>query len=297
VGSLHLDERRGRHAGSGRRARRDEVIRPAEDTPYGRSLTTSTWWRCWPARTAASPACRGNGTRSAPPASPPSKRYGLRSTAPADRTAARRPSRAETEKAARRKLDDGHPRVDAAPPGHHRRRVLRQRPGVLRPPGGDRGAGPQAVQRKNPGQVTGYAGRPARATLQQDGGPVWYGGGKLAADLTWPKLRQRWIPPRTAPGRAHLNLTTAERNAIWDHAAQAAAGGRRADPSPGRHEPGCRRGRRVGCLRHPARGRRRARQSRPAPGRRRLRPRRPRPVRPHPRRPPRPGTNSATPPG
>ena len=49
------------------------------------------------------------------------ERYGLKSTAPGDSTAARRPSRAETEKAARRGLDEaaaGH----AAPPGHHRRR-------------------------------------------------------------------------------------------------------------------------------------------------------------------------------
>ena len=39
-------------------------------------MTTSTWWRCWPARTAASPACPGNGTRSAPPAWPPSSATG-----------------------------------------------------------------------------------------------------------------------------------------------------------------------------------------------------------------------------
>src|ERR1700685_3485123 len=38
------------------------------------------------------------------------ERYGLRSTAPADRTAARRPTRAETGKAARRRLDEA-PRV------------------------------------------------------------------------------------------------------------------------------------------------------------------------------------------
>src|SRR5262249_3917952 len=27
------------------------------------------------------------------------------------------------------------------------------------------------------------------------GNTVWYGGGKLAADLTWPKIRERWAPP------------------------------------------------------------------------------------------------------
>ena len=52
---------------------------------------------------------------------------------------------------------------------------------------------------------------------------MWYGGGKLAADLSWPKLRQRWTPHQAAPGRPHLNLTTEERNAIWEHATRAAA--------------------------------------------------------------------------
>ena len=42
----------------------------------------------------------------------------------------------------------------------------------------------------NPGQVTGYAlALPDDTT--KDGEPVWYGGGKLAADLSWPKLQQR----------------------------------------------------------------------------------------------------------
>ena len=48
---------------------------------------------------------------------------------------------------------------------------------------------------------------------------MWYGGGKLAPDLTWPKLRQRWSGPGTAPGDP---FTAAERNAIWEHAARAA---------------------------------------------------------------------------
>ena len=38
----------------------------------------------------------------------------------------------------------------------------------------------------NPGQVTGYSVALPGDTAK-DGGPVWYGGGKLAADLTWPK--------------------------------------------------------------------------------------------------------------
>ena len=74
----------------------------------------------------------------------------------------------------------------------------------------------------NPGQVTGYSvALPGDTT--KDGGPVWYGGGKLAADLSWPKLQQRWTSTRTAPGRPHFNLTAEERNAVWDHATRAAA--------------------------------------------------------------------------
>ena len=46
-----------------------------------------------------------------------------------------------------------------------------------------------------PGRVTGYAvGLPQHAG--KDGHPIWYGGGKLAADLTLPKLRTRWTGPQ-----------------------------------------------------------------------------------------------------
>jgi hypothetical protein len=49
-----------------------------------------------------------------------------------------------------------------------------------------------------PDQLTGYAvGLPGHTA--RDGGVVWYGGGKLAADLTLPKLRARWAG--SAPGR------------------------------------------------------------------------------------------------
>ena len=46
----------------------------------------------------------------------------------------------------------------------------------------------------NPGEVTGYAvGLPHHTS--KEGGVIWYGGGKLAADLTLPKLRTRWAGP------------------------------------------------------------------------------------------------------
>jgi hypothetical protein len=149
------------------------------------------------------------------------QRYGLRSTAPADRTAARRPTRAENEKAARRKLEEA-PRITlrrqvttAAASANSEQEffTILDRAGVVVR---------KRFSTKNPGQVTGYAVAMPGDTAK-GGGPIWYGGGKLAPDLTWPKLRQRWTPHRAAPGRAHPNLTAEERNAIWEHAARTAA--------------------------------------------------------------------------
>ena len=117
-------------------------------------------------------------------------RFGLRRTAPADRTAARCPSRAEMEQSVRRGWDES-PRVRlrrevcAAAAGAHSEQEFFA---LL----GDAGI---AVRKRystaSSGEVTGYAvGLPAHTT--KDGGIVWYGGGKLAADLTLPKLRRRW---------------------------------------------------------------------------------------------------------
>jgi hypothetical protein len=146
------------------------------------------------------------------------ERYGLESTAPADRTAPRRPTRAETGKAARRGLDEPprvtlrrHVTTAAAGAGSAQEFfALLGRAGVLVRP---------RYSAKNPGQVTGYAVALPGDTAK-DGGPVWYGGGKLAPDLTWPKLCQRWTGPGNASGGP---FTAAERNAIWEHAARAAA--------------------------------------------------------------------------
>ena len=115
------------------------------------------------------------------------QRYGLRSTAPADRTAARRPSRAENEKAARRGLGEA-PRITlrrqvttaAAAAGSEgeffarldqagvlvRKRFNGQRGRVLHPPGPGRGAGAQAVQRQQPRSGHRVLGRPARRHRQ-----------------------------------------------------------------------------------------------------------------------------------
>ena len=57
---------------------------------------------------------------------------------------------------------------------------------------------------RNPGEVTGYAVALPGDT-GPEGGPIWYGGGKLAADLTWPRLRQRWAGSGSPawPGAGH----------------------------------------------------------------------------------------------
>jgi len=145
--------------------------------------------------------------------------HGLWRTAPADRTAGRRPTRAEQEKARRNGRSEA-PRItlrravstaaaEAASEEEFFTR-LRHADVLVRIRYGSR----------NPGQVTGYAVALTTDTTRA-GGPVWYGGGKLAADLSLPKLRARWHGAPAGPGRTDP-LTAAERNAIWAHAARAA---------------------------------------------------------------------------
>jgi len=145
------------------------------------------------------------------------QRFGLRRTAPRDRTAARRPTRAESEKARRHGFQEA-PRVAlrravstaAAGAASEQEFFARlDRAGVLVR---------KRFSTRNPGEVTGYAVALTGDTARE-GGPVWFGGGKLAADLTLPKLRCRWDPART---RATEEFTAVERNAIWEHAARTA---------------------------------------------------------------------------
>jgi hypothetical protein len=147
------------------------------------------------------------------------ERHGLRRTAPGDRTADRRPARAEHEKARR----EGRPE---APRITLRRAVATAAAGA----GSEeeffarlREAGVLVRVRystRNPGQVTGYAVALTGDTAHA-GGPVWFGGGKLAADLTLLKLRARW-DGASAPARPRAQFTAEEQNAIWEHAARTA---------------------------------------------------------------------------
>lgn len=124
--------------------------------------------------------------------------FGLRSTAPADRTAARRPSRSETEQARRRGWSEPsretlRREVCTAAAGARREQEFFTR---LKDAG-------VAIRKRysttHPGEVTGYAVGLPRHTAK-GGGIVWFGGGKLAADLTLPKLRCRWTGLGTEPG-------------------------------------------------------------------------------------------------
>ncbi|MEU9867864.1 hypothetical protein AB0C87_08450 [Actinomadura sp. NPDC048021] len=140
------------------------------------------------------------------------RKFGLRSTAPADRTAARRPKRAETEKAAR------------IGRGESARAVLRRR--VATAAAGARteaeffaamGAEGVLVRLRHStqfsGEVTGYAVA-LPDDLGSSGQPVWFGGGKLASDLTLPRLRRRWAPEQVdrpgarPPSGRHLSART-----------------------------------------------------------------------------------------
>jgi hypothetical protein len=118
------------------------------------------------------------------------QQFGLHVTAPADRTAAVRPTRAETERSARTGRTEA-PRVTlrryvqeaaaTAPSEADFFAQLKDRGALIRERQSD----------QDPGRITGYAvGLPGHVT--RTGEPVWYGGGKLAPDLTLPRLRRRW---------------------------------------------------------------------------------------------------------
>jgi hypothetical protein len=147
------------------------------------------------------------------------QRFGLRRTAPRDRTAARRPTRPESEKARRRGLPEA-PRITL------RRTVSTAAAGAASEQEffGRLDQADILVRKRfstrNPGEVTGYAVALPHDTTRA-GGPVWFGGGKLAADLTLPKLRCRWQATGPRPGDL---FTASERAAIWEHAASTAAG-------------------------------------------------------------------------
>lgn len=144
------------------------------------------------------------------------RRLGLTVTAPRDRTAPKRPTRGELEKAERSHRDEV-PRV-----------VLRRE--VTRIAGsattdddflaGLRSAGLLVRERYssvNAGQLTGYAVA-LPGDRGKDGQPIWIGGGKLAADLSLPKLRRRWSSSGPTMPRVGSALTGPGRRTAWTDA-------------------------------------------------------------------------------
>jgi hypothetical protein len=182
-------------------------------------------------------------------------RYGLTVTAASDRTAAKRATYAESEKATRRGLrepvrDTLRRSVRTAVAGASGLEEFLERlreDGVLVR---------ERFSERNPGQITGYAVALPDG-VDAAGKPIYFGGGGLAADLTLPKLRRRWDldiggpdaesaggghgaeaesprpggPTPPAPGGTgeHLGeedrhrLTPGERQRIWEQAAAAAS--------------------------------------------------------------------------
>ena len=138
-------------------------------------------------------------------------RYGLTVTAARDRTAAKRPTRAETEKA-RRAGRAEPPRVSLAREVRYAAVAAATEDDFFN---GLRSAGVLVRPRhseRTPGQVTGYAvALPVDRTVS--GEPVWFGGGKLAPDLSWPRLQHRWA--NVSPAEAPRDRATA----YWEAAA------------------------------------------------------------------------------
>jgi hypothetical protein len=146
--------------------------------------------------------------------------FGLTVTPGRDRTAAKRATRAETEKAARR----GHreaPRIRLQREVRTAAAAATDHSGFLHQL---RSAGllvrPRYSQHDS-GQITGYA-----VALPGDhtslGKPVWYGGGKLAADLSWTKLARRWTPQGAPVPAASDRLSGPARTAAWARASRTA---------------------------------------------------------------------------
>jgi hypothetical protein len=187
-------------------------------SPSATPPTTSTWSPCWPARTAPRPRLWNDYYKVGEACRAAEDRLGLRRAAARDRTAAPRPTRAEHEKARRRGLPEP-PRVTlravstaaATASSEHEFFACLDAAGI---------SVRKRFSTRNPGEVTGFAvALPADTT--QAGGPVWYSGGKLTPDLTLPKLRHRWAHAgASAPG---TTFTSAERNALYEHAARTAA--------------------------------------------------------------------------
>jgi hypothetical protein len=184
-------------------------------------------------------------------------KYGLVATSPAAGTAVSHPSQAETHKTRAVAQHDATRPSAARVRREPARIVLRRR--VRTAAAGARNleeffarlradrvlVRPRCSER-NPGQVTGYAVA-LHGDTDRGGQPIFFGGGKLAPDLTLPKLQRRWDlattgtggasrasgvaanapaseePASTSPASGRNTLDNRERARIWEEVIGAAA--------------------------------------------------------------------------
>ena len=126
-----------------------------------RRRITSTWWPRWPARTGTGRSLWNSYRKLRRACRDTEEWFGLRCTAPADRTAAKRPTRAESEQAIRRGWDE--------PPRTRLRREVctaaagaRTEDGFFAQSGAGRGAGAPPLQHPQPRRGDRVRGRHAR---------------------------------------------------------------------------------------------------------------------------------------
>ena len=151
------------------------------------------------------------------------RRWGLTPTAPADGTAAGR--------AGVREQVTAEQQGRAEPPRDTlRRAVAAAAAGSRNPDEFVEALGRAGVQVQlrysttQPDQVTGYSVSLGGHT-DAAGNPIRFGGGKLAPDLSWPKLHARWMPVTAGSNRTRANSDADGRSAGSSPGASAAAEG------------------------------------------------------------------------
>ncbi|MEU6332789.1 relaxase/mobilization nuclease domain-containing protein [Streptomyces sp. NPDC047049] len=148
------------------------------------------------------PEIHNDGLRFRPVCNEFEKRWGLKPTAPADRTGHRRPKRGETEKATRKGLPE-------APRETLRREAYTAAAKASNPAeffAALRDAGLIVEARTGQdGEPTGYkVGRPEWRT--KEGNLIWYSGSGLAPDLSLPQLKQRWASIEPTAGLSRVEV-------------------------------------------------------------------------------------------
>lgn len=193
--------------------RRGATTADAVGSPCATTRTTCIWWPPWPARTAAGPGTSTTGGRSSRGAGGSKPTTDSRWwPCPIGRSRPRRgAARPRRRPGPRRNADTGL----AGEPARDRlrREVQLAAAGAS---GTDeffdrlRSAGVMVEARmrtQHPGERTGYKVSWPRY-CNRDGRPVWFGGGKLAPDLSLPRLEKHWRTVVDAAGNGWGNAST-----------------------------------------------------------------------------------------